>query len=337
MMASLDLPKSDSLSTLSKYSAETSINPLDESFAAVKALNIHSRGIRLIRLPIPSNELTIPVYDTTGRVCYVSRRHKVCSGDAVLFGVGTGYHESRTQLEQWEDDGRTLEGTPLIETKYFFGPGRDPIINILGQDKPTTGEKDVELPPSLDEKQSAPSLRSVATNSTLVAVPSTSSSKSSFKFTSAWSLKTCNFVTPGSKHKFTWEKERTVLPSGEKAKLLVLYWHPQHSDGQGESAPKVRVSQFVRSVSTRTPGTRPSTAGNGGRLEFGHLVQCTGDLTTLAPETLHDSEKKAYVPQEPVIDEALVVATCISMMKKEGDRRRALQVMMVGAIVGGGV
>jgi hypothetical protein len=328
------------MSTLSTYSVDPSNIALDASFAPVKTLTIHSRGIRLIRLPVPSSELTIPVYDTTGRVCYVSRRNKIRSGNAILFGLGDSCQNIRglRQLEQWYDDGESWEGFPLIETKYFFGPGRDPIIELLDQDEPPAYQVDaVDSQPSLDEKREpTPSVRSSATAPTLVASPSSSDTKTSFKFTSAWSLHVCTFTVPGTNNKFSWEKGRATLPSGEKAKLLCLYFHLPSSNGDAKAASKVKVAQLVRSATTRTPGTRPSTAGNGGRLEFSRLVRCTGDLVISPSGPSYDTEKAVGAYQNTVIDEALVVATCISMLKKEGDRRRALQFMMIAAMASGG-
>lgn len=76
---------------------------------------------------------------------------------------------------------------------------------------------------------------------------------------------------------------------------------------------RVRVAQLIRSEETRTPGTKSSYAGNGGRLEM-----CVGGEEGL------------------LVDEVTVVATCLVMMKKEIDRLRTVQIMVMSGAAGGG-
>ncbi|KAK1988313.1 hypothetical protein LZ30DRAFT_578399 [Colletotrichum cereale] len=80
-----------------------------------------------------------------------------------------------------------------------------------------------------------------------------------------------------------------------------------------------RVAQFARGPGTRTGGTGRSAAGNGGRLAV-DLARWTG-------------------PKGGARDavEALVIAGCVCMLKKEVDRRRMHQMMiMAGGASGGG-
>ena len=79
-----------------------------------------------------------------------------------------------------------------------------------------------------------------------------------------------------------------------------------------ESGESFRVAQLVRGEGTRSPGSSGSSAGNGGRLEL-----CLNAV---------EGEGK-------VIDEPTVVSTCLIMLKKEVDRRRALQVAMISIAV----
>ncbi|CZR34354.1 uncharacterized protein FPRO_01332 [Fusarium proliferatum ET1] len=74
-----------------------------------------------------------------------------------------------------------------------------------------------------------------------------------------------------------------------------------------------KVGQFVRSDGLRTQGSRRSSAGNGGRLML--------DLREWLDRKNEASEM-----------EILAVVSCVSMMKKEVDRRRMHQTM---AIMGG--
>ncbi|KAF9878586.1 hypothetical protein CkaCkLH20_04078 [Colletotrichum karsti] len=74
-----------------------------------------------------------------------------------------------------------------------------------------------------------------------------------------------------------------------------------------------RIAQLVRGEGTRTRGTGRSTAGNGGRLMM-DLFRWT-DLKGGGKEVV----------------EGLVIASCICMLKKEVDRRRMQQFMVLGA------
>jgi hypothetical protein len=78
-----------------------------------------------------------------------------------------------------------------------------------------------------------------------------------------------------------------------------------------------RVAQLVRSEELRTPGTTGATAGNGGR-----LLMNLGEWERSKPET------RAM--------EVLVLAGCVVMLKKEVDRRRAAQFMVLAGAAGGG-
>jgi hypothetical protein len=90
-----------------------------------------------------------------------------------------------------------------------------------------------------------------------------------------------------------------------------------------DSEEKIRttVAQFIRGDGTRTAGTGASDAGNGGRLVV--------DLS------LWDGEGESKLDRE--MAGVMVVATCLVMLKREVDRRRAQQVaILAGAASGGG-
>lgn len=88
------------------------------------------------------------------------------------------------------------------------------------------------------------------------------------------------------------------------------------TDGE-EREQRRKVAQLVRSDEYRTPGTRGSTAGNGGRLMM--------DLRDWV-------DSKGEVEQM----EVLAVATCLVMLKKEVDRRKTQQAIVVMSAAGGG-
>jgi hypothetical protein len=75
---------------------------------------------------------------------------------------------------------------------------------------------------------------------------------------------------------------------------------------------RVRFAHLVRGEETWCRGSTGSSAGNGGRLEM----------------CLDDGDGKG---KGQVVDEVTVVSTVLVMLKKEIDRRRALQVAMISA------
>lgn len=90
-----------------------------------------------------------------------------------------------------------------------------------------------------------------------------------------------------------------------------------HAGGSKTSEQCRRVAQLVRNEEYRTSGTGRSTAGNGGRLMM--------DLREWA-------ERKDEGRQM----EVFVVASCITMLKKEVDRRRLHQAIIIAGAGGGG-
>lgn len=99
---------------------------------------------------------------------------------------------------------------------------------------------------------------------------------------------------------FVWRYVRSKEAEGT---LLVL----EKKDGSS-SGPVRRIAQLVRNEHTRPAGTSGCAAGNGGELVF---VQGA----------------------ELELDEALIIATCILMLKKEVDRRRAIQIAAIAGVI----
>lgn len=215
-------------------------------FTQPKSLMINARGIGAFRLPLPSSQLEILIFHSDGSLAYLSTRHKVCSGDAILSHPRLG---------------------DMLSTSYFFGPGRPPIIRYLQS--------------------------------------SGAASSDEIKISGKWTSRAQTFVSPAGTT-LEWSYSRERLPSGEKTTLLVLHVKDDTSKGKGR-----QIAKLVRSDETRTPGSSRSYAGNGGELVIDQDA-CKG------------------------IDEALVVATCLVMLKKEIDRRRALQMMALSAAISAG-
>lgn len=91
-----------------------------------------------------------------------------------------------------------------------------------------------------------------------------------------------------------------------------------HQGGKTEEQYR-RVAQLVRNSDYRSSGTGRSTAGNGGRLMMDVREWSSGDGKDEARQM-----------------ETIVVASCIAMLKKEVDRRRLHQAIVVAGGAGGG-
>jgi hypothetical protein len=126
-----------------------------------------------------------------------------------------------------------------------------------------------------------------------------------------WTSRRQEFVLPNGPT-VIWRYVREVDPSasntkGKKRAFLVL----EVSDTKkGEN---VRLAQLLRNDESRTPGTKSCDAGNGGE-----IVLDENALLSLG------------------VREDVVIATCLMMLKKEIDRRRAHQIMVMAAASSGG-
>ncbi|OCL03632.1 hypothetical protein AOQ84DRAFT_302429 [Glonium stellatum] len=226
-------------SAASITSGTTAVSTAENSpFIAGKSLFINTRGIPLLRLPLPPSELEIDVSSADGSLAFRSIREKRCSGSCVLSDASQNN---------------------LISTTYFWGPSRDPVLQLLG--------------------------------------PTTDPNANTIKTISKWTSCSHKFVMPDGRV-FEWAYKRERQAGGKKMKVLMLYRRDDSIEG-GKS-----VARLVRNEDTRTPGSSKSSAGNGGELVL--------------------SENAAEV-----MDEAIIVATCILMLKKEIDRMRTVQAMML--------
>jgi hypothetical protein len=132
--------------------------------------------------------------------------------------------------------------------------------------------------------------------------------------TSQWTSRAISFPVPAHNKRaagtFEWTYGKHKDPhTGKRVNLLVLRWKPNFSKDDNTTG-KI-LAELVRSEETRPRGSTRVTAGNGGLLRI-------------------DQDAEQY------LDESLVVATCLIMLKREVDRRRMCQTMMIAAAVGGG-
>lgn len=264
---------SESASVLSDATTYVSVDSASlGQFQSNRHLQIDARGIGFfhrvpIPLPIPDSQLEIPVFDRdSGSLMYMSTRSKMHSGDAIL------------------RDARRGDGQEALWTKYFFGPGRDPVLYRYPSHPGHVDEQD---------DGSIPAERKITT-------------------TSRWTSRAIAFTLPAHDKReartFEWRYGKRKDPhTGKRVNLLVLRYTPDPKD---DDKPGKILAELVRSPETRAPGSSRSTAGNGGLLGI-------------------DQDAEQY------LDESLVVATCLIMLKREVDRRRMCQFMMIAGAMSG--
>jgi len=126
---------------------------------------------------------------------------------------------------------------------------------------------------------------------------------------SRWCSRATTFVDENTGKSFTWSYAKRKDAKGKKVNVLVLRQQGK-LDQTKDKGGKILALLF-RGDDTRTPGSTKCGAGNGGQLVLDE------DSTS-------------------IIDEALIVATCLVMLKKEIDRRRMMQIAMLSVIISGG-
>lgn len=172
-------------------------------------------------------------------------------------------------------------------TTYRFGPGKPPVVSILSPgDAEGSLEGDAEI-------ETFP-----------ITSPSLLSHSQTFH------------TTAGT---FTWRytsrsERKTLDPDAGSIMILERVSQIATVGGGSEEVHHI-VGRFVRSNQLRTPGSKASSAGNGGRLML--------DLDSWDGDDRHRVE-------------VLAVTTLLVMLKKEVDRRRAAQIALMMSGGGGG-
>lgn len=209
-------------------SLDTDATTLNSEVSAVggfnpgKALNINARGIALVGLSGPSKEMKIAVTDAEGNLAYTSTRAKLHSGDAVLSN-GTNN---------------------LVATKYFFGPGRDPVMYLIPRSEDVALDNNDNIEPEY--------------------------LGSKIKTKSSWtSCRHLFMMSDGKWYEWRYVKEASGAQHKEE-RMLVLYEKLDNKKGR-------KIAQLVRNDETRTPQSKKLTAGNGGELvldaELGKMLR----------------------------------------------------------------
>jgi len=126
-----------------------------------------------------------------------------------------------------------------------------------------------------------------------------------------WTSRGQTFTYSATPVVFEWryrrEKREVGTGEGKKAKKATVLVLEVVGKGKGDVK---RVAELIRDEEKRTPGTKSCTAGNGGELQIDELAA-----------------RRLGIPEE------LIVSSSIMMLKKEIDRRRTIQIMVIASAV----
>lgn len=302
--------------------------PTSGTFQPTVHLQIETPGKPLLSLPLPPRPDPIPIFDVSDPSLprFVSLRPTRGSGSCFLISPS---HRAPNGTSEEE-----AEFVPLSTTQYRFGPGRHPRVRLYtpGSATPTSNPFYRDQPVSTHSPGSNPE----CINPTEEDVD--------LSTWDAFELLPVGLLTRAVTFRtrlgtFTWRyatrKERKAVGADSLLVLdrVIRISHalnipsPSSSSspasssrtdgGKKEKEIRTPVAHLIRNGEFRTEGSSPSSAGNGGRL--------------LIDTQLWGDEK---VEREMAV--VLVVTTCLAMLKKEVDRRRAQQIAIMAGAAGGG-
>ncbi|KAK4454992.1 hypothetical protein QBC34DRAFT_490117 [Podospora aff. communis PSN243] len=271
-------------------------------FLPTVSFQIETPGKPLLALPLPLRPdpipiFTVPTTDTpstsTLTPTYLSLRPTRSSGSSYLISPSPSYTPGS-------------ESSPLSTTTYRFGPSRAPIINIYTPHS---------HPPTTNPFLPSPSSPSSESGTDLSLHP-----HDSFPLTTPSLLsRTTEFRTRHGTFQWCYASRRerqtlTPVPNSllllEKVTRVARAHNPKKPDEI-----RTLIARFIRDETTRSEGSSASSAGNGGRLEVDLAEWDEGEK----------SEREMVV--------VMVVTTVLAMLKREVDRRRAAQfVVLTGAV-----
>lgn len=289
------------------HSIMTAPPPYDATatpFLPTLQLQIETPGKPLLSLPLPPRPDPIPIFTipTTDSLTpsYLSLRPTRSSGSSFLISPSAS-------------DPSSDEHSPLSTTTYRFGPGRPPTIRLfLPGTTPATSNPFLPDP----DHSSSPEDVDLSTWDTF---PMTSPSLLSR--TTAFRTRLGTFqwrYASRSERKLLTPVPSSLLILDRIVKIAVAQSPGSRSSKRSDEI-RTPIAQLVRSDEYRTEGSSCRSAGNGGRL----LV----DLRVWEEEGEKTEREMAVV---------MAVTTGLVMLKKEVDRRRAQQIMVMAGAAGGG-
>ncbi|KAL1884332.1 hypothetical protein VTK73DRAFT_26 [Phialemonium thermophilum] len=280
------------------------------TFSPSMQLQIQTAGKPWLSSPLPPRAEAIPIFDVLPDGSLASHPRYVSVRP--IRGKGSCY------LIPGNDAGAEYGGerrTTVSTTAYRFGPGKPPYVRLYLPG--AAGEAELE---ALEYEGDHENEEDVI--STLAEGPTWD----------AFAVQGCGMLTRARRFRtrlgtFEWRygtraERKAAVPGGANS-LLVLdrIARVARKGAHDPEESRTPVAWFVRSKELRTPGTRSSTAGNGGRLML--------DLSLWDPG--NGGEK---ADREMMV--VLTVTTLLVMLKREVDRRRAQQMMIIAAVASGG-
>ncbi|KAK3315317.1 hypothetical protein B0H66DRAFT_341323 [Apodospora peruviana] len=298
------------------------------SFTPTFQLQIETTGKPWLSMPLPLKPDPIPVFALDNTLSTASSSSTSTSPKFI------SHRPSRGSGSCYLVNAAGVDETALSTTTYRWGPGKPPRVRLFS---PFTGGA-THPPTTLDDKDDSSSscwdtfdiqssgLFTRATRfrpAKLLLAPTTTTTTS---FTSREDEAAGTFFEwryAGRKERKAYTTTATLTPTAAKDdgvdSLLILEKVLRISTGdEKEEFHRVPVAQFLRNAGLRTLGTSASSAGNGGRL----LVDL--DDTKWGFDESNKTEREMAL--------VMVVTTCLVMLKREVDRRRAQQI----AIMAGG-
>ncbi|KAM0329132.1 hypothetical protein ACHAQA_004428 [Verticillium albo-atrum] len=305
-------PATSSSSSSTSLPAYTPL-PASTTFTPTTTLNILTPGKALFSLPAPPAPIPIPIHDAASPAPetpkYLSLRATRRSGTATLV------------------PGATPSAPPLATTTYRFGPGRPPSLTLHTAATASDGADDDEEAEDVffTTEMTAPTLSRTTTLSTPLG-------------------------------RFRWRypsrAEKAGLDTGHGAdcSLLLLERLPPVGDARAGS----RGTEKEKEKQTDTGGDpdgcrlvgyllrrKCAAAGEGGalRLDLASADEGVEAVTDGGAGYVADEKKK--IPDEGAVAprdvlERVAVASCISMLKREIDRLRLRQGLVLAGAAGGG-
>ncbi|KAK3293424.1 uncharacterized protein B0H64DRAFT_404510 [Chaetomium fimeti] len=218
------------------------------------------------------------------------------------------------------------EGTTASTTTYRFGPGRPPLVRLFSPHHhsapldPTTRarllfSKDAATD---DDNAGAWDAFPVTSVGLLTRAVAFRSRLGSFQWRYA-SRRERHAAAKGLEGGGVGEVEVSSLLVLERVVKVAQDVSSSSSKGKGEEEVRTVVAHFARGEGLRTPGSGASSAGNGGRLVM--------DLGVWEGVDGKGEREMALL---------MVVTTCLVMLKREVDRRRAQQIAIMAGAAGGG-
>ncbi|TQN67847.1 hypothetical protein CSHISOI_07623 [Colletotrichum shisoi] len=284
--------------TASSSSSEPSL----AAFAPTAHFQIETLGKQWLSLPVGTRPDPIPVH-----------RVEAGSWDPRSLPAYVSLRFSRSDNSCHLVRGDDASQTPVCTTLYRFGPGRPPVFRLPQSlvsphgppaspaGKSTQVDNDDDDDDTVRRNDGELEL-SIVSNSLITRTQRLKTPQGTFQWRYASSRERAAAVK-GADDLLICELVRGVAVAGGK---------------KPEEEAAATVAQFVRGPGTRTKGSGRSTAGNGGRL-----------MVDLARWTDRKDGARDAV-------EVLVVASCVCMLKKEVDRRRIQQMMIMAGGAGGG-